>query len=44
VILYVITGTLWVPIVVHTFFDLNSGLLAYAFLRPDRNQPSLDTP
>lgn len=44
VILYVITGTLWVPIVVHAFFDLNSGLLAYAFLRTDGNRPSLDTP
>jgi membrane protease YdiL (CAAX protease family) len=44
VVLYVITGTLWVPIVVHAFFDLNSGLLAYTFLRADGNHTSLDTP
>lgn len=43
VVLYVITGTLWVPIVVHAFFDLNSGLLAYRFLRTEPDQASLDT-
>lgn len=36
VVLYVMTGSLWIPIVVHAFVDLNSGLLAYAFLRRDR--------
>jgi membrane protease YdiL (CAAX protease family) len=38
VILYVLTGSLWVPIAVHAFFDLNSGLLAHAFLGEDDEQ------
>jgi membrane protease YdiL (CAAX protease family) len=35
VILYVLSGSLWVPMAVHAFVDLNSGLLAYAFLRAE---------
>ncbi len=35
-LLYVLTGSLWVPMAVHAFVDLNSGLLAYDFLRRDR--------
>ena len=34
-ILYVASGSLWVPMLLHAFIDLNSGLLAYAFLRRD---------
>ncbi len=33
-ILYLISGSLWVPMALHAFIDLNSGMLAYAFLRP----------
>jgi membrane protease YdiL (CAAX protease family) len=36
VLLYLLSRSLWVPMVVHAFVDLNSGLLAYAFLRADR--------
>jgi CAAX protease family protein len=36
VLLYLLSKSLWVPMVVHAFVDLNSGLLAYAFLREDR--------
>lgn len=36
VLLYKISGSLWVPMVVHIFVDLNSGLLAYSFLRRER--------
>jgi membrane protease YdiL (CAAX protease family) len=34
VALYVVSGSLWVPMVLHAFVDVNSGLIAYAFLRP----------
>ena len=44
VALYVLTETLWVPMAVHLFVDLNSGLLAYTFLAraetKDRDPPS----
>jgi membrane protease YdiL (CAAX protease family) len=38
VILYVLSGSLWIPMLVHAFIDLNTGLLAYTFLarRPRR--------
>ena len=36
VLLYKISGSLWVPMAVHTFLDLNSGFLAYSFLRRER--------
>jgi membrane protease YdiL (CAAX protease family) len=43
VILYVLSGSLWVPMVVHAFVDLNSGMLAYTFLRRSRNgDPTTD--
>jgi len=32
VALYVLTGSLWIPMAIHLFLDLNSGLLAYRFL------------
>jgi membrane protease YdiL (CAAX protease family) len=32
-ILYTAGGSLWIPMLLHAFIDLNSGLLAYAFLR-----------
>lgn len=38
VILYVLSGSLWIPMVVHAFLDVNSGLLAYAFLRRGRER------
>lgn len=38
VILYVLSGSLWIPMVVHAFLDVNSGLLAYAFLRRERQK------
>lgn len=33
VVLYLLSGSLWIPMVVHAFVDWNSGRLAYAFLR-----------
>lgn len=44
VLLYKITGSLWVPMAVHIFVDLNSGLLAYSFLRRERQSvpPSVE--
>lgn len=33
VILYLLSGSLWIPMLVHAFIDLNTGLLAYTFLR-----------
>lgn len=35
-LLYIISGSLWVPMIVHVFIDLNSGLLAYTVLRRER--------
>jgi membrane protease YdiL (CAAX protease family) len=32
-VLYVLSGSLWLPMALHAFVDLNSGLLAYSFLR-----------
>jgi membrane protease YdiL (CAAX protease family) len=34
-ILYVVSGSLWVPMFLHAFIDLNSGFLAYAYLRSE---------
>jgi CAAX protease family protein len=34
VILYVLSHSLWLPMLLHAFVDVNSGLLAYAFLKP----------
>jgi len=33
VALYVISGSLWLPMILHAFVDVNSGLLAYAYLK-----------
>src|SRR5262245_22558987 len=33
VALYLISGSLWLPMLLHAFVDVNSGLLAYAFLK-----------
>lgn len=33
VALYVISGSLWLPMFLHAFVDVNSGLLAYAYLK-----------
>jgi CAAX protease family protein len=33
VALYVLSGSLWLPMILHAFVDVNSGLLAYAFLK-----------
>lgn len=38
-ILYTASGSLWVPMVLHAFIDLNSGLLAYTFLRREPGVP-----
>jgi uncharacterized protein len=35
-VLYVFSGSLWVPMALHAFVDLNSGLLAHTFLRKER--------
>ncbi len=32
-VLYKVTGSLWIPMALHAFIDLNSGLLAYTFLQ-----------
>jgi len=36
VIFYVLSGSLWIPMLVHAFIDLNTGLLAYTFLSRKR--------
>jgi membrane protease YdiL (CAAX protease family) len=33
VALYLISGSLWLPMLLHAFVDVNSGLLAYAYLK-----------
>ena len=40
-VLYVFTGSLWVPMALHAFVDLNSGLLAYAFLHRGRGRRAI---
>jgi len=47
VVLYVVSGSLWVPMLIHAFVDVNSGLIAYTFLRrpvapprPDAGPPA----
>jgi membrane protease YdiL (CAAX protease family) len=42
---YAVSGSLWVPMVLHAFVDVNSGLIAYAFLgpTPPRGISSVDT-
>jgi membrane protease YdiL (CAAX protease family) len=35
-VLYVFSGSLWIPMLLHAFVDLNSGLLAHEFLRRER--------
>ena len=32
-VLYVLSGSLWLPMALHAFVDLNSGLLAFSYLR-----------
>ena len=33
VALYLLSGSLWLPMLLHAFVDVNSGLLAYAYLK-----------
>jgi membrane protease YdiL (CAAX protease family) len=37
--LYVLTGSIWIPIFVHAFFDINMGQLAHAVMRADEPEP-----
>ena len=41
-LLYVFSGSLWIPMLLHAFVDLNSGLLAHEFLRREREAPPPD--
>jgi CAAX protease family protein len=38
VLLYLISGSLWLPMVLHAYVDVNSGILAYSYLK--RSEPS----
>ena len=37
--LYLLSGSLWLPMLLHAFIDVNSGLLAYSFLKQPRPRP-----
>ena len=41
VVLYLLSGSLWLPMLLHAFIDVNSGLLAYSFLK-ERPQPHVE--
>jgi uncharacterized protein len=38
-LLYLLSGSLWLPMLLHAFIDVNSGLLAYAFLKERPHRP-----
>jgi membrane protease YdiL (CAAX protease family) len=45
VALYLISGSLWLPMILHAYVDVNSGLLAYAYLKHSESpEPAASDP